>query len=88
MKERCRFIEEFAGHKLTDNGYYIIRGNLIDLKNIYSIEPEYHNNKRSIYIKIHTRTGGKNIIKLFGKSEYNFIVRRFNELLNTTFEEI
>lgn len=61
---------------------------MIDLKNIYSIEPEYHNNKRSIYIKIHSKSGGKSIIKLTNKKEYNYTVRRFNEILNTTFEEI
>jgi len=81
-------MEEFAGHRLTDNGYYVIRGNLIDLSKISSIEPEYHNNKRSVYMKIHTKTGGKNIIKLTNKKEYNYIVSRFNEILKTTFEEI
>lgn len=79
---------EFVGHKLIDNSYYSIRGNLIDLKDITSIEPEYHNNHRSIYMKIHKKTGGKNIIKLKNSKEYNYIIEIFNDILNATFEEI
>ena len=84
-------IEEFVGHKLIEDSeklYYSIRGNFINMKDIASIVPEYHNNKRSLYMKIINKLGGKNIVKMQNKNEYNYIIRLFNSKLNTDFEEI
>ena len=84
-------IEEFVGHKLIEDSeevYYSIRGNFIKMKDIASIVPEYHNNKRSLYMKIINKLGGKNIVKMQNKNEYNYIIKSFNSKLNTDFEEI
>lgn len=70
---------EFEGHKNLGNGFYSVRGNLIDLKDIASIEPEYHNNNRSIYLKINKKSGGKNIIKMKNHKEYEYLENLFKE---------
>ena len=75
---------EFEGHKILENGFYSVRGNLIDLKDIASIEPEYHNNNRSIYLKINKKSSGKNIIKMKNHREYEYLEKMFNEVLNTS----
>jgi hypothetical protein len=84
---RCSEIE-YVGHKLIDNLYYSIRGNIIALDNIASLEPEYHNNNRSLYIKVLKKTGGKNIIKLKSRDEYNYIVDIINSILDTKYKKI
>ena len=84
-------IEEFVGHKLIEDSeklYYSIRGNFINMKDIASIVPEYHNNKRSLYMKIINKLGSNNKVKIQNKNEYNYIIRTFNNKLNTDFEEI
>ena len=82
-------MENFIGHKLSEDlSYYSIRGNIVRLHDISSIVPEYHNNKRSLYMKIINKLGGKNIIKMQNKNEYNYIIREFNKILDSEFSEI
>lgn len=79
---------QFNGHKIISDKYYCIRGNVIDLEDIESIVPEYHNNHRSIYLKVIKKNKGKNIIKMQNKQEYNYTIKAINLLTKLKLEEI
>jgi len=79
---------EFGGHKIIGNDYYSIRGNIIELNNIDTIIPEYHNNHRSIYLKVIKKNKGKTIIKMQNKQEYNYTIKAINILTDLKLEEI
>lgn len=81
--------DKFAGHKANiEAHYYCVRGNVIDCTDIETIVPEYHNNYRSLYLKVIKKSGGKNIIKMTNREEYNYIIRAINVMCNMRLNEI
>lgn len=82
-------MNEFKGHKKSeDNSFYVVRGNIIYFNDISTIVPEYHNSGRSLYMKVIKNSGGKTIIKLQNKAEYNYIIDIINKITNSNIQSI